>query len=84
MKFSWDFNVGGILLVGDILSKYIPIPFVSCGDSNIPGVQCSLTNLGLISSGTLSPSATFISDSLSFLNFFQCNYVQNHLDGLFN
>jgi hypothetical protein len=30
----------------------------------------------------LSPSATIISDSLSLLNFFQCNNVQNHLGGL--
>jgi hypothetical protein len=68
--------------VEDIVSKYTPIPFVLCGDFNIPGVDWSCDNLGLIASGTLSPSATIISDSLSLLNFFQCNNVQNHLGGL--
>lgn len=68
--------------VENIVSEYPSTPFVLCGDLNISDVNWLCDNIGLIGSSTLSPATSVVSDSLSFLNFFQLNNILNHLSRL--
>jgi len=60
-----------------IISSYKPNSLVICGDYNLPNINWSSDELGLIGTNDSSIISTTIIDSFSYLNFFQHNFFRN-------
>ncbi|XP_060876918.1 uncharacterized protein LOC132949850 [Metopolophium dirhodum] len=64
--------------VEHIISSYKPNSLVICGDYNLPNINWSSDELGLIGTNDPSIISTTIIDSFSYLNFFQHNFFRNN------
>jgi hypothetical protein len=71
-----------VSVVDEVISLHSPHSFILVGDYNLPNIDWSFDNLGLVATGVSSPSLSLIVDSISLHNFFQCNYVQNSFCGV--
>ncbi|XP_022178703.1 uncharacterized protein LOC111039470 [Myzus persicae] len=67
-----------ITSVEHIISSYKPNSLVICGDYNLPNINWSSDELGLIGTNDPNIISTTIIDSFSYLNFFQHNFFRNN------